>query len=114
MKGNVQLKDTQQTYDMLDKCYVVVSKLSLDDMRTVTETSYKWRWDKLWFVKEEKPFPVANFLYQHRRSVIKFIKELKDCIKQNGEVGLSLTSYNELVKLSRGDIEVNSYWILDY
>ena len=32
MKGNVQLKDTQQTYDMLDKCHAVVSKLSLDDM----------------------------------------------------------------------------------
>ena len=73
MKGNVQLKDTQQTYDMLDKCYVVVSKLSLDDMRKVTETSYKWSWDKLWFVKEEKSFPVANFLYQHRLSVINFI-----------------------------------------
>ena len=114
MKGNVQLKDTQQTYAMLDKCYVAVSKLSLDDMRTITETSYNWSWDKLWFVKEENSCPVFNSLYQHKQSVLRFINELKDCIKQNGEVSLSLTSYNELVKLSKGDIEVNSYWILNY
>lgn len=114
MKGSVLIKDTDESHVMLDKCYVVVSKLSLDDMERVTETSYKWCWNKLWFVKEEKSFPVANFLYQHKISVLKFINQLKDCIKQNGDVSLSLTSYNELVKLSKGDIEVNSYWILNY
>ena len=114
MKGNVQLKDTQQTYDILDKCLNVVENLSLDGMRTVEEAQYNWSWKKFWFVKTTKPFPVANFLYQHRRSVKDFINQLKDCIKQNGDVSLSLTSYNELVKLSKGDIDVNSYWILNY
>lgn len=114
MKGNVLIKDTEESHLMLDKCLSVVENLSLDDMDKVEETQYNWSWKKFWFVKTTKSFPVANFLYQHRRSVKEFINQLKDCIKQNGDVSLSLTSYNELVKLSKGDIEVNSYWILNY
>ena len=114
MKGHVLLKDTHETHVMLDKCLSIVNQLSLDDMEKHDVVEYKWSWDKFWFVKVTKSLPVANFLYQHRNSVKVFINNLKDCIKQNGDVSLSLTSYNELVKLSKGDIDVNSYWILNY
>ena len=43
-----------------------------------------------------------------------FIESLRHCVETNGDISLSLTSYNELVKLSKGDIDINTYWLLHY
>ena len=83
-------------------------------MQKINEVSYKWSWKKCWFVKEYKQSPILNFLYQHKQSVIEFIESLKQYIKMNGDISLSLISYNELVKLSKGNIDINTYWLLHY
>lgn len=114
MKGLVLIEDTQSTQDMIDSCISVVNNLTLDDMKKIKETSYKWSWKKCWFIKEVKESPLLNFLYQDRKAVIRFLTNLLGCIKQNGSVSLSLLSYNEMVKLSKGDIEINSIWLINY
>lgn len=114
MKGYVLLKNTEETQAMLDKCLLVAESVTLDDMEKINEVSYKWSWKKCWFVKECKQLPIANFLYQHKQSVIEFIESLKQYIEMNGDISLSLISYNELVKLSKGDIDINTYWLLHY
>lgn len=114
MKGYVLLKNTEQTKAMLDKCLLVTKSVTLDDMEKFNEVYYKWSWKKFWFVKEYKQSPILNFLYQHKVSVIEFIESLKKYIEINGDLSLSLTSYNELVKLSKGDIDINTYWLLNY
>lgn len=114
MKGHAIIKDSLDTDRLFSNCFNTVSKLSLDDMSKIKDASYKWSWKKLWFVKEEKFLPILNFLYQDRKAVTIFLENLQDCIKQNGEVALSLTSYNELVKLSKGDININSIWLINY
>lgn len=114
MKGYVLLKNTEETQVMLDKCLLVTKSVKLDDMQKINEVFYKWSWKKFWFVKEYKQSPIVNFLYQHKESVIEFIESLRHCIETNGDISLSLISYNELVKLSKGDIDINTYWLLHY
>lgn len=114
MKGYVLLKNTDETQTMLNKCLLVAKSVTIDDMKKSDRVYHKWSWKKCWFVKECKQLPIANFLYQHKQSVIKFIESLKHCIEMNGDISLSLTSYNELVKLSKGDIDINTYWLLHY
>lgn len=114
MKGYVLLKNTDETQVMLDKCLLVTKSVTLDGMQKINEVCYKWSWKKCWFFKEYKQSPIANFLYQHKQSVIEFIESLKQYIEMNGDLSLSLTSYNELVKLSKGDIDINTYWLLHY
>ena len=114
MKGYVLLKNTEETQAMLYKSLLVTKSVTLDDMQKINDVYYKWSWKRFWFVKEYKQSPIANFLYQHKQSVIEFIESLKHCIEMNGDISLSLTSYNELVKLSKGNIDINTYWLLHY
>lgn len=114
MKGYVLLKNTEETKVMLDKCLLVVKSVTLDDMKKSNNVYHKWSWEKCWFVKECKQLPIVNFLYRHRNSVIEFINDIRNCIEMNGDIGLSLISYNELVKLSKGNIDINTYWLLHY
>lgn len=114
MKGYVLLKNTEETQAMLDKCLLLTKSVTLDDIEKINDVSYRWSWEKCWFVKEYKQSPIVNFLYKHRNSVIEFINDIRNCIEMNGDISLSLISYNELVKLSKGDIDINTYWLLHY
>lgn len=114
MKGYVLIKDSFETDEMINKCLLLVKNLSIHDMKKYKITSRKWNWKRFWFIKKTKELPIKNFLLQDKLVVIKFLENLQACIKQNGDVSLSLIAYNELVKLSKGDIEINSIWLVNY
>lgn len=114
MKGHVLLKNKQDTLRMVNECLEIVSNLKLEDMKKEEVISYKFSWRTFRFEKVVKEIYVKNFLLQKQEEVKDYLKYLVNMIMTDNEVYLSTISYNELVKLSKGDININAYWLLYY
>lgn len=114
MKGHVLLKNKQDTLRMVNECLEIVSNLKLEDMKKEEVISYKFSWRTFRFEKVVNEIYVKNFLLQKQEEVKDYLKDLVNMIMTGNEIYLSTTSYNELVKLSKGDININAYWLLYY
>ncbi|QHJ79232.1 MAG: hypothetical protein [Caudoviricetes sp.] len=114
MKGHVYLKNTPETLSIIIKGECVVSSITKHDLECRTVMKRKFNWKKLKFESHEQKQYIQSFLWQHRNSVITFLDNLKNMVASGNDVYLSLTSYNELVKLSHGDLSINTYWLLNY
>ena len=102
---------------MVSRCFDCVTFLNLTILYYVfiqEIISYKFSWRTFRFEKVVKEIYVKNFLLQKQEEVKDYLKDLVNMIMTDNEVYLSTTSYNELVKLSKGDIDINAYWLLYY
>ena len=119
MEGLVKLYNNEETHSLLDAAISIAENVSSSDMEVCIENKIGWSMSKLFtlsfgFYKYEEEYKILNFLMQDKNSVIKHIKELKRMLSTGNVVYVSTTSYNEIVKLADGDIEVNTIWLMRY
>lgn len=108
MEGFVTLSQ-ENGNDLVSRC---LHQLTTYKPITVTTTRVKFFTRKRYDVKMLSN-DTPNWWY-YREVLTTYLNDLQAMLDRKDDIQLSLTCYNELIKLSKGDKRVNEIFILNY
>lgn len=106
MKGYVTLSQ-ENGNDLVSRCeHVINSHIP----------TYKTIISKKFFTRKEYTERISTSpnWYYYRGVLLSYLKDLQTMLDRKDEIQLSLTCYNELIKLAKGEDRVNEIFILNY
>lgn len=106
IKGYVELSK-ENGMKLIEECRNTLNTIE-PHTRIVREFSLK----KMKFINvKHHSYP---FFYQYKSDLFSFLQSLESMLSRPDRVNLSLLSYENLIKLSKGDYHTNPIFIFDY
>lgn len=109
MKGLVKVTP-ESLISITDNCCIYMNNFKLEDQSFLFHKRFS-----LFKLKtvSTKVYD-APFWYQYKKSLIQHMHKLQDMADQGDEIWLSELSYCHLLMLSKGDVNANPIYIMNY